>query len=219
MPKSFLIQNNYKVGLKEVLMRKILISFLVLATLSSLSMSKGYADVQETENQRQALKNFFSFKNLMKLFFSNDQERLVAEYLDNFSNTPEEKIRDNLNKLLKTSPVGNFIKPDSNTVYFYARMHKDPEILEGLAGGFKDRSNFYSFLGVSAFLFFLGIMRKRYKRKNKGVPGTFIKSTAMLLVLLFMQYSVFMFFFGENLQPAIQAFDEIERERAESMEI
>lgn len=184
----------------------------IVAPQKSGSKKVVRAKSAEKEKLKENLKSLFTWDSLYKLFFSEEQDELVNAYLSNFRNTSELKIRQNFNRTLKESPAAGLIKEDGVFVRFYARIHKDDNILLSLVGMFKDRSQIYLFVIVSAFLFFLGYLRKKYKKKIKGTPMAFIKNLMLTLVIIGLHLVSIMFFFGDNLRPAIMAYKEIERE-------
>ncbi len=170
------------------------------------------SDEEKKKEAQQNLMSLFTLENLYKLLFSEEQDELVNAYLDNFKETSEEDIKKNLGRTISNSPLSNFIDEDGVFVHLYARIHKDRNILLSLAGIFKDRSQFFLFIVVSAFLFLLGYFRKKYKKRVKGTPGAFLKNVILLSFIMFLHVVSIVFFFGNNMRPAIMAYREIARE-------
>lgn len=187
----------------------------VLIILSCIVLSSSsFADSAEEKRleKQENIRSLFTVENLMKILFSDQQDRLVTEYLENFDDTTEDDLIENLSSKIDGTFMAIILEPYGVGIRLYARAHKDEELLMSLVGMFKDRSNFYSFLGVSAFLFILGYMKKKYKKKNKGNPGAIVKNLIISVVLLCLHYFSIMFFFGENIQPTINAYKEIQRQ-------
>lgn len=170
------------------------------------------ADKKKKEEFQNNIKGLFTLDNLYKLLFSEDQDELVKEYLQNFKGTSEEDIIKNFNNTIKVSPLNGIIEENGVFIRLYARIHKEDNLLLSLAAMFKDRSQFYLFLAVSGGLFFMGFLRKKYNKKIKGTPGAMFKNLFLASVILFLHFVSVLFFFGDNIRPIVMAYKEISRE-------